>query len=300
MIAITATVVPVAEQQPAQPGIDLVKTLYESAAYDEALGIVEQLSQQSPGPAEGRLRSATVERYRALCLLALNRGSEAEQVIERMVMANVDSRPDPNDTPPRLVSAIEQVRTRVLPLQAREHYDIAKAYFDQKQHADAAREFARVIDLLDDPAFESWNATTRDLRPLATGFLELSRAAISKPMPTAPAAPEPAPAAAPTTYSGTDTDVVQPVVIRQDVPPWIPPRMDVAVSFSGLMSIVIDEKGQVESADVVKSVNYKYDRLLIAASKRWSYSPATKDGLPVRFRKNIVIQLSNQHTPITK
>ena len=254
------------------------------------------------------LPSVTVERYLALCLLALNRASEAEQVIERMVMADVASRPDPNDTPPRLLSAIEQVRTRVLPVQAREHYDIARAYFERKQHADAAREFVRVIDLLDDPAFESWNANTKDLRPLAAGFLELSRAAIATPPTPAPtpapapvATPDTATPAAPTTYTGADTGVMLPIVIRQDLPPWRPERMEVAINnFSGLVSVVIDETGRVESAEVVKSINYKYNRLLLAAAKAWSYSPAKKDGVPVRFRKNIVIELSNRPTPIVK
>jgi hypothetical protein len=95
----------IAAQQPAQPAIELVKTLYESAAHDEALGIVERLTQQTQegaAPADGRLPSVTVERYRALCLLALNRASEAEQVIERMVMADVATRPI--RTTPRRVS----------------------------------------------------------------------------------------------------------------------------------------------------------------------------------------------------
>ena len=77
--------------------------------------------------------------------------------------------------------------------------------------------------------------------------------------------------------------------------------MEVAIkNFSGLVSVVIDEMGQVESAEVVKSITYKYDRLLLTAAKAWSYSPAKKDGVPVRFRKNIVIELSNRPTPIVK
>lgn len=288
-VASVAGAWPAAAQQPLQPTLDRVKALYESAAYDEAIVVVDQIAQRGEQPTEGGSLPASVQRYRALCLLALNRASEADDVIERMVIADPASRPDPNDTPPRLLAAIERARTRVLPTVARKHYDNAKTYFDRKQHAEAAAEFARGIALLDDPALASSGAATGDLRTLAAGFLELSRVAIAIPIP----APEAIPRAAPGIYTDADSDVIPPVTISQDVPAWKLSPSDIIRQWSGSMTVLIDERGEVESAVIVKPMNTKNDKLLLDASKRWRYSPATKGGVPVKFRKTVNIQLSS-------
>jgi hypothetical protein len=38
-------------------------------------------------------------------------------------------------------------------------------------------------------------------------------------------------------------------------------------------------------------VNAVYDRLALSEAKRWRYKPATLDGVPVRFRKVILLDL---------
>ena len=48
----------------------------------------------------------------------------------------------------------------------------------------------------------------------------------------------------------------------------------------------------MESAAIRSTVNSLYDRLALAATKTWRYRPATVNGVPVKFRKSILISLS--------
>ncbi len=54
---------------------------------------------------------------------------------------------------------------------------------------------------------------------------------------------------------------------------------------AGVLDIVINADGTVESVVVRQSIDTRYDELLVQEAKRWSYKPATKDGASVRFRK---------------
>jgi TonB family protein len=85
---------------------------------------------------------------------------------------------------------------------------------------------------------------------------------------------------------------VAPVPIDQRLPPWVPPSNLVNQSFSGLIEVVIDQTGKVTSAVVSKSVNPVYDRMLLAAARRWQYRPALQNGRPVRFRRVVSVVLS--------
>jgi len=152
-----------------------------------------------------------------------------------------------------------------------------------------------VIALLDDPDVEAArkDPAFADLKTLAAGFLDLARSALAPPPPPKPE-PAPAPAAPPVPriYGGDDTSVTQPVVIRQDIPPW--PRLPVppvVPKIKGLLEIVIGENGEVESAVLRRPMNKVFDESLLNAARRWKYQPATKDGKPVKFRKLIEISV---------
>ena len=53
--------------------------------------------------------------------------------------------------------------------------------------------------------------------------------------------------------------------------------------------MVIDEHGSVQDVSVRQSVNAAYDSLVVAAARTWKYRPATRNGVPVRFVKSVVV-----------
>jgi TonB family protein len=57
---------------------------------------------------------------------------------------------------------------------------------------------------------------------------------------------------------------------------------------------VIDERGLVESVTMRVSVNPMYDRMAVDAARSWRYRPATRAGVPVKFRKAVQISVKRQ------
>jgi periplasmic protein TonB len=133
-----------------------------------------------------------------------------------------------------------------------------------------------------------------DLRTLASGFRDLATAAAAAPPPPPPApAPEPAPApppvpAAPRVYTANDQAVVPPIVIRQELPPY-PGQL--VIPRQGMIDVIIDENGVVQTATMTQSVTRQYDSLAIAAAKSWRYRPAMLDGMPVKYRKAVQVSV---------
>jgi TonB family protein len=61
---------------------------------------------------------------------------------------------------------------------------------------------------------------------------------------------------------------------------------------NGIVEVVINETGSVESAAMLQPVDPEYDRLVLNAARTWAYQPARRDGAPVKFRKRIQIAIS--------
>jgi hypothetical protein len=104
------------------------RDLYASAAYDDALSVLNRL-RSSEHPAS---QSRAIEQYRAFCLLALGRPADAEQAIEAVVAAEPTYTPGDGDASPRIRSAFTAVRRRMLPSIIQQKYAQAKAAFDRK------------------------------------------------------------------------------------------------------------------------------------------------------------------------
>jgi TonB family protein len=105
------------------------------------------------------------------------------------------------------------------------------------------------------------------------------------------AAPEPAAPAMPQghrVYGIGEPGVVAPLTIVQRVPPF---RGKVLKDGTGILEVIIDETGAVESARMRVPLNGAYDKLVLDAAKNWQYQPATVDGVPVRFRKIVQVSL---------
>ncbi len=282
--------------------VDDARELYAGAAYAEALDVLDAVEKKTP---EAPMRDAL--QYRALCLLALSRPREAEQTVTRLVIKEPLYSPDAVEAPPQLRELFRVVRAQKLPAMVREQYAAARQSFSGDRLAEAAAKFDAVLALLDAPEVQAAlgaDAVT-DMRTLASGFRDLART----PPPAAPAAaavPEPRPmqptlAAAPIvdpapnrpapvqseTFGIDDADVVAPVSVRQAFPP-MRAQYNVATA-RGLLEVVIDREGAVESATIRKSIHPLYDRILIQEARTWRYTAATRNGSPVRYRKMIEV-----------
>lgn len=265
------------------------RELYASAAYDDALSVLNRLRGSDP-PAN---QSRAIEQYRAFCLLALDRAADAEQAIEAAIAAEPSYRPSDGEMSPRVLAAFTTVRRRMLPAIIQQNYAQAKAAFDRKEFAAAADGFSQVLATLADQDIEPEAAKPplSDLRVLAMGFEELSANAAAPPPPPPPAAVVVAPSpgsALPRVYTGDDPNVVAPVIVKQSLPRF-PGRT--TVPYTGRLEVIINEAGTVESAVMTGSVTPMYDALVFGATRGWRFQPATVDGTPVKFRKVVVIAI---------
>jgi TonB family protein len=272
----------------AQDALGPARDLYASAAYEEALSALARL--KTDAPAATSTSSTEIDHYRALCLMALGRTAEADKVFESIVSSDPTFQPSAADVAPRVRAAFNAARGRVLPGVARSLYLDAKAAFDRKAYGEAAERLQKTVGIID--GFDGANAAgLGDLRTLAAGFLDLSRAAL------AAAAPPPTSGVAPaTTSSAPAAPVAMPdtnlVVLRQELPP--PPFALLTSSgaeYRGLIEVEIDEAGRVTNARMLQSVHAFYDPLLLKASRDWRYEAPRTAGKPVASRKRVEVVL---------
>jgi TonB family protein len=295
--ALAAALVLAASGASAQDGdLAAARELYASASYDDALTVLNKL-RASDHPAN---QARAIEQYRAFCLLALGRAADAQQAIEAVVAAEPSYQPNDSDVSPRIRTAFADVRRRMLPAIIQQKYAQAKAAYDQKAFAMAADGFSQVLVALTDPAVsvDANRPPLSDLRTLAVGFEELAAKAAAPPPPPPPPPPAPAPVvAAPPAppapvllrvYTAEDREVTPPVIVNQALPPFqgtiIAPR-------TGMLDVLISETGEIESAVMTQTVTSAYDRIALNAARMWRFKPATVNGVPVKFRKTVQINV---------
>ena len=279
-----------------QDALVQAKALYTAAAYDEALVLLSQLDGDS---ASGSIEA---KQYRAFCLLALGRSDDARIVIQQIVETNPAYQPSEAQISPRLLDAFREVRRKVLPSIVRQSYAEAKGAFERKDFDAAGRGFTGVVALLDDGDVKG-AGELQDLRILSNGFLELintmpkaSPASASVPEPALPSSAAP-PAAGPVVaetssiFDVGNVDVTPPTAISQTVPPWHPSRRDMPAS-DGTMILVVDEHGDVASISMQGISDPAYAAQLRRAASRWKYQPATRNGVPVKYRRLVAIHLT--------
>jgi len=278
----------------AQGSLEAARELYASADYDAALAMLDGLlADNHPGQDQ-----RSIEMYRVLCLVATRRDADAKGAIESLVLRNPLYRPS-TELPPRVRATFDETRKRLLPSAVQGKYQEAKAAFDSKDYQTARRGFAEVLEVLADPdaAVLATQSPLSDVRVLASGFEELSaKAAIPQERPQDRVAAAPMPSIAPLspplpskrTYSAADPNVVPPLAINQQIPAF---PGTVRMARTGMVEVVIDDDGAVESATMLEPVNPQFDRLTLAATKDWRYQPATLDGVPVKFVKRIHVSI---------
>jgi tetratricopeptide (TPR) repeat protein len=271
----------------AQDSLDPVRNLYASAEYEEALTAISRLKSNADlnGVAE-------IDRYRALCLIALGRSAEADQAIATTVALDPLYQPAAADASPRVREAFAAVRQRVLPTVVRSLYASAKAAYDRKAFVEAVDDLEKTIRVIDN--LERSNQELTDLRMLASGFLDLSKAAIAKPA-VQPPAPEPAQVSSNVIKSplkpATPLPFSNVVAKRQDLPQLPFSLATTKTQYRGVIEVEINEAGNVVGARVIQSVHVLYDPLLVEAARAWKYEPARIDGRPTAARKRVEIVL---------
>lgn len=286
-----------APAQAEDASINAARELYASAAYEDALRMLDGLE---PAAESAEDRQA-IGLYRILCLIALGHADQAEQAFETLVVQEPLFRPSLDELAPRVRTAFVETRTRLLPAVVQQRYGDAKAAYDRGDFAAASAGFKLVLDVLADPMLADAAARSplSDLRTLAAGFHDLAVEALTPP----PPAPLPAPApvvivAAPPSppardyhrvYTATDASVVPPTPIKQTFPAF---SGRVVSDTSGVIDVLIDATGDVEQVTIRQSIDPRYDAMLRSAAQRWEYKPATVDGVPVKFLKTVQVNLT--------
>lgn len=277
----------------AQDALTRAKGLYASAEYEEALQLFESLN--------GRTPSTEVSAYHVFCLVALGRSTEARTAIQAIVRQDPLFRPSEAQASPRVRGFYEDVRRPLLPEVVRQLYASAKTAYDRKDWQPALDDFDKVIALADEIA--ETEPGLGDLRTLALGFRDLTKAALAPPPPPPPApepvAPAPAPVAAktsvpaePEVYGVDNLDVKKPIVLSQPMPAWRPATpTEEKMRFTGAVELLISEDGKVMNVKLIESVHPRFDTALLEIAKSWTFKPATRDGKAVMYRYAVGVTL---------
>jgi TonB family protein len=321
LLLVLSSIVAVPPAAAGENALTRAKDLYASAAYEEALAALDQLDASETA---SDVRSAA--EYRVFCLLALDRRDQARQTIEAILRENPQYVPLSDVVSPRITNAIRDVRRQALPKIVTERYALAKSAFERKD-PQALPRFEEVLRLLDDPDVNG-APSLNDLRTIVTGFRDLAQAMAAAPAvtaapaaapaappvaaPAAPpaAAPAPAPASAsaapkpePRTsaaapsfsvYSPDDADVRPPVARSKNLPDWRPIAADATKKFKGSVELLVDQEGNVLSAAIKESVHPSYDSRLLSAARQWKFTPASRQGVPVRYITIVQVVLQTE------
>ena len=258
----------------AQEPLTKAKALYDAAAYEDALTILTPVEVPE------------AQQYKALCLLALGRSQDAAGAVERLVSAQPTFEPSAADVPPRFVALVSDAKRKLLPTLARRTFNEARDQYKNGSKEEALRRFDLVLTLTSDASFKQ-SADAEDLRTLASGFIELAKASAPAP----PPAPAPAAPKAPERARAPDPpEIVQPVVVKQFIPP-VPPEVGNQGGPLLSLRITIGVNGKVTEATVQQSAHPLYDRLVVQASRDWIYQPAMLNGRAVTSEKVVTVQL---------
>ena len=169
------------------------------------------------------------------------------------------------------------MRQRILPAIVQQEYGRARATFERGDYPSAVAQFDRVLQALSDPDLgaAAVQPPLADLRTLAAGFRDLGVKAAAPPPAPVPAAPRVSTTAAVRVplaiYNGTEPGVVPAVTVRQSLPTF---QGELSALREGVLEVIINEIGDVESAAIKSPVTPRYDSTVLAAAKNWKYHGA--------------------------
>jgi hypothetical protein len=286
VLAASLFTVPALAQEP----LTKAKALYDSAAYEEALTVLASVN------------APEAQQYKALCMLALGRAQDATGAVELLVSSTPTFEPSAEEVPPRFVTLVSEAKKKLLPGIARKAFNEGREQFKTGEREAALKKFDLVVTLTSSPGFKD-SPDAEDLRTLASGFIELANASAAPPArgdakslgaaantrsPASPPAETPK-AVDPEPAQGP-SEVIQPVVVRQDIPP-IPSGISGLGSPTASVRVEIGADGRVVNASMQQPSHPLYDRLVLQKAREWLYTPAMLNGRPVPSEKVVTIQL---------
>jgi TonB family protein len=264
----------------AQDSLQQVKDLYANANYEDALGVLSRL------PSSGQ--RLEIERYRVLCLIALDRTAEAEKAIAGIL--SDDPLYTLDEASPRVMELFNNVKRQSTPQLAKALYAEGKAAMEKDKDL-AVRKFEQMLQLTDDPALRDQTLIS-ELRLLAGGFLDLARTPAASPAPATPERTVSAPSPAAATPPSPAGDITPAFPLRQELPKWVPYDATTrSTEYRGAVKVTISTEGKVEAVDIVTPTDRQYDRLLLNAARGWLYEPARRNGQAIQSEKIVSIYL---------
>jgi hypothetical protein len=84
-----------------------------------------------------------------------------------------------------------------------------------------------------------------------------------------------------TLYSKVDADVAPPRLLSEQLPT---PTIGGWITRTNVIEVIVSETGAVEHARFVATPQRMPDTFILSRAKVWKFSPAMKDGRPVRYR----------------
>ena len=200
----------------------------------------------------------------------------------------------------------DETRRSMLADVARQTYASARDAYKREDMRLASQQFRQAIAQID-VVTEGGDSSLEDLRALAVGFRELADEAVAKAeaeemarlaaeeAARLAAEEERRKAAMPDpnrVYTDEEVGIVKPTPTSRTMPIWEPlSRTDEGRVFTGVVEVVIGNDGRVESAVLRETVHPAYDGVLLRAAERWRFTPATKDGVAVKYLYRLGIRI---------
>jgi hypothetical protein len=275
--------------------VNEIAKLYADAFYDQALTLAARASGDSATPAS---ELQPLRTFKLLCEVALGRDAEAGQTAEEIVRVEPLPAANEADLPPQIRKMLADIRAKVVPDIVRDRYQRGRARLDRSEYGDALADFEFVISLVDNaPLTPTSQAALADMRLLAVGFRDLTRTKAS----ARAAAPAPEPSAGAVAPRAVVTArpprIVQPQVLRQELPHFVTSHGTAAASppfQQGILEFTIGKDGTVTAARMITPINPVYDAMVSRAARQWKYRPALADGVPIEVVKTLTINVGAQ------
>jgi hypothetical protein len=187
------------------------------------------------------------------------------RVFDTRLLANPFYELSPQDATPEAIEALRDSKRVLLPSLARRDFLRSQAAFEMSDYEEAISYAERALQIIDDNDLQPIPSELRDgVRQLLRQAREAREREVDR------------------VYTIADEGVVPPAELHRQLP--TEPPLGLAVGAVGQLEMVIGRDGVVEVIRLHTPLNRFHERMIVSAAKAWRYEPATRRGLPVRFR----------------